>query len=113
MNRIVEVVHVGQQLLDSSNPSQPVGQPPNNRRSSIRQSNEPAAEQPASVIGEHQRGAGFANSLPSDEARAKASSRGISPGVSHPRGPIMAKLLHYDVIERLGEGARSVIYAVS
>src|SRR3954470_14607058 len=39
---------------------------------------------------------------------AKAPSRG------NPRGPIMGqKLLHYDVIERLGEGARSVIYAVS
>jgi len=46
---------------------------------------------------------------------AKASSRGFSSGETSlvPRGPIMAKLLHYDVIERLGEGARSVIYAVS
>src|SRR4051812_12546564 len=78
---------------------------------------EPAAGKRFAMSGKHQHGAGFANlcrlmtsSVPASQVlqATKASSRGNSPSL------IMAqKLLHYDVIERLGEGARSVIYAVS
>src|SRR5258705_13757333 len=57
-------------------------------------------------------GAGFAKTLPHMTIAANGFPRGTFPRAWG--SPLMGqKLLHYDVIERLGEGARSVIYAVS